>query len=463
MMQKNVKNILGCIVTLCLTIIMLGKLTELMERKSSEEKYADFFEQEADFDVLFMGTSHVINGVYPMELWNDYGIVSYNFGGHSSQMATTYWVMENALDYTTPEVVVIDCFACTGQWKSSDIFSYIHQSMDAFPLSTTKIRAINDLLNDENMDEAIENGVARTGDEPRTKIGLLWNYSVYHSRWNEIGYQDFEVGRNIEKGAETRIAVSTGELNRIDTSLKVEGEFVGEDYLRKMIEDCQSRDIEVLLVYLPYPAGEWDQKESNYVYDIAEEYGVNYINFLDVDVINYQTDLYDEASHLNSSGARKVTEYLGEYLREEYGVSDQRANPEYAFWNEDYEEYAALKDRYIKEQEELIPYLMLLSKDDLDITIDVRNRDVFNNDRIMSLLQNLGVDIAQLNEETDVIFIRNGGEKAEVICNQTEVSDYDGNGLRIEVMRNGEEVDTVEFIYHVDSDTADIAVDAVNR
>ena len=187
-MKKHMNNIIGCIVTLCLTIIILGKITDMVERKDSDEKYADFFEQDADFDVLFMGTSHVMNGVYPMELWNEYGIVSYNFGGHANQMATTYWVMENALDYTTPEVVVIDCLACSSQWKCTDIFSYVHQSMDAFPLSTTKIKAVNDLLDDENMDEAIKEGVARENSEPRTKIGLQWNYSVYHSRWNELGH-----------------------------------------------------------------------------------------------------------------------------------------------------------------------------------------------------------------------------------------------------------------------------------
>jgi hypothetical protein len=62
-----------------------------MERKSSDFKYADYFEQDEDFDVLFFGTSHVINGIFPMELWNDYGIVSYNFGGHGNEIATSYW------------------------------------------------------------------------------------------------------------------------------------------------------------------------------------------------------------------------------------------------------------------------------------------------------------------------------------------------------------------------------------
>lgn len=462
-MKKHMNNIIGCIVTLCLTIIILGKTTDMVERKDSDEKYADFFEQDADFDVLFMGTSHVMNGVYPMELWNEYGIVSYNFGGHANQMATTYWVMENALDYTTPEVVVIDCLACSGQWKCTDIFSYVHQSMDAFPLSTTKIKAVNDLLDDENMDEAIKEGVARENSEPRTKIGLLWNYSVYHSRWNELGHQDFEPNRNIEKGAESTIAVTPGTLERISPSLKVEGDFVGEEYLRKIIEDCQKRDIEVLLVYLPYPAGEGDQRESNYVYDIAEEYGVDYINFLDMDVINYQTDLYDAASHLNPSGARKVTSYLGAYLAEEYGVKDQRMNEEYESWNGDYSAYVAFKNQNIQTQKELMPYFMLLSGDNLDITINTGNTDIFYNKCMMSLLQNLGVDITQLNEETETIIVHNGGEQAEVINTSAEVSNYDGNGLMIEVMRNGEVVDNVEFIYHVDPVTADIVIDAVNR
>jgi hypothetical protein len=62
-----------------------------MERKASDFKYANFFEQDEDFDVLFFGTSHVINGIFPMELWNEYGIVSYNFGGHGNEIATSYW------------------------------------------------------------------------------------------------------------------------------------------------------------------------------------------------------------------------------------------------------------------------------------------------------------------------------------------------------------------------------------
>lgn len=78
--MKKIKRIISCAITICLTIGILTYLTDLMERKSSDQKYEDFWKQEEGFDVLFFGTSHMINGVFPMKLWDDYGIVSYNFG-----------------------------------------------------------------------------------------------------------------------------------------------------------------------------------------------------------------------------------------------------------------------------------------------------------------------------------------------------------------------------------------------
>ena len=78
-MKKKVSTLCGGIVTVVLLLLMLGYCTELVERKASEKKFEDFYKQEADFDVLFFGTSHVVNAILPMELWNEYGMVSYNY------------------------------------------------------------------------------------------------------------------------------------------------------------------------------------------------------------------------------------------------------------------------------------------------------------------------------------------------------------------------------------------------
>lgn len=503
-MRRKIKIAISCIITVCLTVCFLSGLTDLMERKSSKIKYTDFFEQDEDFDVLFMGSSHVINAVYPMELWDDYGIISYNFGGHSNHMATTYWVMKNALEFTSPKVVVIDCFMLSSNRKCSDIFSHLHLSLDTFPLSVTKGKAIWDLLDDPVLDEAIKNGTARESDEPRTKIGLLWDYSVYHSRWTEIGQSDFDPQPTYEKGAESRIAVTRGNLNKISSEEKMESGTTGEQYLRRMIEDCQDRGIEVLLTYLPFPANEGKQMEANYVYDIAEEYRVNYINFLDIDLINYQTDLYDESSHLNPSGARKVTDYLGKYLISNYDILDQRNNEDYSFWYEDYDEYNEMKNRNIVGCTSIVEYLMLLSGDNVDITMDIRNKDIFNNAWIVELLGNLGINTNELSENVDFIIIRNSGRDAVVINDLKEKDEtivtelgkvqifydtddsyhngelgyyrlyIDGNEcmvgnmgddtcLQISVARGDELIDTVKFVYIVDPETTIVNVSATNR
>ena len=69
-----------------LLVLILVRISGLVERKSAYQKNGDFMEQSEDLDVLFLGTSHVINGVFPMELWKEYGITSYNYQG----MLTVY-------------------------------------------------------------------------------------------------------------------------------------------------------------------------------------------------------------------------------------------------------------------------------------------------------------------------------------------------------------------------------------
>lgn len=155
-MKKWLKITISSMVTCGLLICILTYFTKITERKSSLVKYESFYSQQEDFNVLFLGTSHVINGIMPMELWKDYGIISYNFGGHANTIATTYWVMENALDYTSPDLVVIDCLGLSEEGKTrlgnaildESGLAYIHISFDRIPLSKNKIDGISDILDE---------------------------------------------------------------------------------------------------------------------------------------------------------------------------------------------------------------------------------------------------------------------------------------------------------------------------
>ena len=399
--SSTIKKIICVVLCIALCIGMLYYLTFLTERKNSYEKYKPFFDEKNDFDVLFVGTSHILNSIYPMELWNDYGIVSYNFGGHANQVPTSYWVLKNALDYTSPKLVVMDCQSISSELKYNENWYFLHLSFDAFPLTLTKLKAVNDLLDTEGVD------IPQLGLERPTASSLIWDFSVYHSRWAELTDDDFSPSINVEKGAESRIGVSVpNSISEIDE--KFEGNSIGIRYLERIINECKAKGIEVLLVNPPLPATDEQRMDANRVYDIAEENNVNYINFLDMDIVNYETDMYDPDSHLNPSGARKVTDYIGKYINDNYDIPDRRLEESYNSWYDDYDIYSSFKFDNLKSEENLDSYLTLLYGEDFDISVILGNKSLVTDDYYSKFFDNIGIDLksvelADISEDIKII------------------------------------------------------------
>lgn len=379
-MGKYVKRGLSIIIIVIFTVLFLVYLTNLTQRKSSDYKYRPFFEEKEKFDVFFMGSSHVTYGIYPMELWNEQGITSYNWGGYGSTIPLSYWVMMNVLNYKQPKLIVIDCYLVSANKKTGLQYDNMHQSLDAFPFSKTKYQALQDLWigNDEVTD--------------KQKWDFLWDFSVYHGRWEGLEKDDFVQESTVEKGAEFRINVCpdpTKDEKYSAEKMKFSEEVPGVIYFRKMIEECQSRGIEVLLIYIPFPADESTHMEANAIEDIAEEYHINYVNFLDMDIVNYKTDCND-VSHLNISGARKITTYLGKYIKEHYEIEDKRGEDAYASWEEDYKAYTEYKTSNIKEQTLLEKYLLLCRDKNVSICLSVKeDSDIYRNKTLLHLIHNL--------------------------------------------------------------------------
>lgn len=165
----------------------------------------------------------------------------------------------------------------------------------------------------------------------------------------------------------------------------------GINYLKKLLEECRQREIPVLLTYLPYPTSEEWKMEANMIQDIADEYGVNYLNFTDLDVVNYNTDCSNEDSHLNPSGGRKVTKYLGYYIYTHYDIPcHQRDVESVTEWQERYDVYIDYKIALLKEEKVLKDYLMLLNDNDLRSEIYINpNSKLFQDEEIKRLINNI--------------------------------------------------------------------------
>lgn len=373
-MEKGWKWLVRAAICLFVSLAAFRGTAALLERKDSLEKYTPFYKQDADFDVLLIGSSHMINGVFPMELWADYGIVSYNLGGHANYPATSYWVLRNALQYTDPKMVVLDVFGAAAQLKASEDLSYLHLSTDSMPFSPVKVEMLRDILPEYGNIE-----------------DFLFDFTLYHNRWNELTVRDVKPQITREKGAESRIHVGTPiKSGKVDPSEQFKEESVGKEYIEKIITCCQERGIGILLVSLPFPATEEKQRNANSIYPIAEKYGVTYINYLYQDgIVDYETDVYDSDAHLNPSGARKVTKDLGRILADEYRMPDHRQDAVYADWWTDYNAYVDFKIEKLKEQD-LAEYLMLLSDDDFDSYLYLPEEFSFDEEaRYGRLIQNM--------------------------------------------------------------------------
>ena len=125
-----------CLFALALALSLLA-LNRVMLREDSEKKYGAFYGEKQPIDVFFLGTSHVMDAVYPTELYDRAGITGYNLANPAETLEATAWTLKLALQRQKPKVVVVDvCYIDKAQRDA--VYSLEHLFLDAVPLSLTK-------------------------------------------------------------------------------------------------------------------------------------------------------------------------------------------------------------------------------------------------------------------------------------------------------------------------------------
>ena len=401
MMKKTMKSVLSCAVFLTVLVLLIAGASRILEYKGGREKIAPFIERADQIDVLFFGDSHAFGAIYPMELWEDYGIAAYNMANYNLTIPTSYWVMRQALNYCSPKVVVLDVDQIWEHEKLCASSGDVHTGLDGFPLSPLKVEAVFDLMDNPQLMDS--NGKYYTD----MRLEFLFPFIRYHSRWSDLTIQDLYPDYNKELGGERYIDIVEPDEYEITASTTDEQGY-GFVYLRRFIEYCQSQGIEVMLTNYPYPCRNYNEEQlyTNTVEYTAEEYGVEYIDFVYLDqIVDYSTDCYDPASHLNPSGAWKVTDFIGQRLAEDYGLADHRGEAAYATWHDDYAAYRESKLKSIREAADPYTFLMLLADPSFSsILMLPEDSAAYMDDRAMQLLQNAGRRHLMMEDTYDAVW-----------------------------------------------------------
>lgn len=307
---------------------------------------AEYYQEEKDFDVIFIGDCEVYENFSPAALWEEYGINSYIRGSAEQYIWQSYYLLEDTLRYETPDVVVFNVQSL--QYDEARSEAYNRMTLEGMEWSGSKTRSILASMKPEE-----------------EFLDYVFPILRYHTRWSELTETDvrymFDTEQVSHNGYYMRVDVKPAE-NVPEGRLLSDYSFGDRawEYLDRMRELCEENGIELILIKAPslYPC--WYDEWEAQVEDYAAAHDLRYINFLEhIDEIglDYSTDTYDAGLHMNLSGAEKLSHYLGGILSDEVGLPDRRDEEELcAVWEEKLAAYEAEKEEqyeyYGMEEEE---------------------------------------------------------------------------------------------------------------
>lgn len=301
------------------TLALLQKLfiPKYMQGIVEGAMIAEYYEEDKNHDVIFIGDCELYENISPAVLWENYGINSYIRGSAQQLIWQSYYLLEDTLRYEKPKVVVFNVLSM--KYNEPQKEAYNRMTIDGMRWSWSKVKDIQ---------------VSMTPTEHF--IEYVFPLLRYHSRWNDLGKEDIQYLFHKDK------VTFNGYYMRVDVKAAEnvpEGKPLGDyrfgeqayEYLDKMAELCRKQGIELVLVkapsLYPYWYPEWDAQIEEY----AAAKGLNYYNFLDsIEEIglDFTKDTYDGGLHLNLSGAEKLSDYLGGILRSDCGLASRRGEAE---------------------------------------------------------------------------------------------------------------------------------------
>lgn len=309
---------------LLLFLFLFQTVSGVLRSKSMKFAGAAIYEERRNsLDVIFMGSSHMLNAVSPVQLWDEHGIASNNLAQNGQVLPVSYYALQDALRRQKPKLVVLDVYKVV-QDTLIDTKANLHFTLDNMRFGLPKLRAVFDLLPEED------------------RVEFLLDISLYHTRWKDLTEEDFQRTDTTERGAQAlfdtfRPYEGWTVLPESETAVPAEVEI---RYLEKIVELCRREEVELLLVAVPFTTPEDDefnrQAVVNAMAGYAGDWGVPFVNLMhrtDEMCFDFSADMAD-VYHVNWRGMEKVTAWLGGYLAREYALPDHRGEAGYKDWDE---------------------------------------------------------------------------------------------------------------------------------
>ena len=305
------KNLIKSIIFVLIFIVIYIGLSFIFVPKNGLKKYgiykASLYEILAEnrntIDTIILGDSLVYSSVTPMDIYGKYGYTVFDCSEPAQVIADTYEYLKVAVESQNPKVVILEP-------------NILFRDPKKRPWYNKPLKIIKNYL------------------------PLI----SYHNSWKRLLNIDTVNPHvvNAEKGYKRNIDVNPS-YNYDYMRLNNKSQRIPNDnfeYLEKIIDYCKKNNIK--LVFMAFPSQKsWNYKKHEKMEEISAFYNIEYINLNLIDELNidWKTETKDFGSHLNFYGAKKVSNYIGEYLNSLNIIESHKNKKGYELWDKAYSDY----------------------------------------------------------------------------------------------------------------------------
>lgn len=331
--MKKYSVLIEIIIFVLLFALCYGRYYDVVryKDKSNGGGIENYSEVKADVDLAVYGSSHAGCTVDNSILWNEYGITSYTLGSAAQKTDGIYMYMVDSFRSKKPKIAMVETLYL-GSLTDNDID--LSRTVLTTRFSIPSVKYI--------IDRCTALG------KPREYIeDLIFRMPVVHSRYREVEREDFidesTFNRGYKGSNECTVQpppMLTGEVTEVSDDTKV--------YIDKIIDLCNENDVQLLFFTAPYSALEHEVSYQNGIHEYLESKGQVCLDFLS-NYVQYDIDFSNdmrEDSHLNNIGAGKITRAIGEYLTDNYQISDKKSlGQDFSDWD--------LHSRYLDNRDDM--------------------------------------------------------------------------------------------------------------
>ncbi|MDD6435855.1 MAG: SGNH/GDSL hydrolase family protein [Clostridiales bacterium] len=255
-------------------------------------------ERPKSVDGVVLGDSESYSAIIPLQLWKERGYTVYNCGTSGQTLDYSQVMLKRVFSRHKPKVVLMETNAIFRPISRSNMFY--------------------------------------------TMLCERFSIFRYHNRWKSIDIDGISDSVNYTWTDEWKgyrysnlVNASSSEGYMSPSEEYADIPEANLDYLKSMKELCDENGTKMILVSTPSTVN-WNYKRHNSMKEAAKALDLDYID-LNVEAkeigIDWTKDTRDKGDHLNYSGAKKVTTYLGQYLQNTGLMKSHLGDPKYESWD----------------------------------------------------------------------------------------------------------------------------------